>query len=326
MAELNGLEDKLIAQVKRLLESVWERRADLKDIDEWLAQFQAHDDPEKCERLQMLFLLSQFMYFGMFEMRALLRSLYRDHFEYPFVERFRRENDDTRDHALINAAFRDELAGTRFVGLGNPSESSSHILYYFRQENRLEKGLFLGPGDIFHFVSDEEEGFLRHVRHPGVAHYVLIDDLCGSGDQVTAYSDDIALPLRAFAERAGREVRISYYALFGTSAGLNHVRGLGTFDQVECVVELDQSFRCFDPKSRYFANEQPPISRALAETICRTKGATLMPGNPLGHDDGQLLIGFGHNTPDNTLPVFSFDEPNGPPWTPIFRRYAKIDA
>jgi hypothetical protein len=326
MADTSGLEDKLIAQVKRLLESVWERRADLKDIDEWLAQFTTHDDPAQCERLQMLFLLSQFMYFGMFEMRALLRSLYRDHFEYPFVERFRRANGDTRDRRLIDDAFREELGGTRFVGLGNPSESSSHILYYFRQENRLEKRLFIGPGDIFHFVADEGEGFLRFVRDTSIDHYVLIDDLCGSGDQAEAYSNDIALPLRAFAEREGRAVRVSYFALFGTSAGLKQVRDLAAFDHVECVVELDQSFRCFDPKSRYFANERPPISQAFAEDICRTKGGVLVPNNPLGYDDSQLLIGFGHNTPDNTLPIFSFDEPSGPPWTPIFRRYAKIDA
>ena len=326
MADLIKLEDRLTAQVKRLLESVWERRADLKDIDAWLAQFQDDNDAARCERLQMLFLLSQFMYFGMFEMRALLRSLYRDHFEYPFVDSFRRANGHTRDQSAIDAAFQTKLAGTRFVGLGNPSESSSHILYYFRQENSLERNLFISPGDIFHFVADDDGGFLHIVRDTSITQYVLIDDLCGSGQQIERYANDIALPLKAFAAREGRQVQVSYFTLFGTDAGLDYVRSLGTFDRVECVVELDRSFRCFDPKSRYFANEQEPISREFAEAICRQHGTALQPAHPLGYDNGQLLLGFAHNTPDNTLPIFSHDEPSGTPWTSIFRRYAKLDT
>ena len=38
--------------------------------------------------------------------------------------------------------------------------------------------------------------------------------------------------------------------------------------------------------------------------------------------NGQLLIGFHHNVPDNTLPILWFDSPNAD-WRPIFRRYPK---
>lgn len=57
--------------------------------------------------------------------------------------------------------------------------------------------------------------------------------------------------------------------------------------------------------------------------MCQTYGARLWPAFPLGYRDGQLMIGFHHNTPDNTLPVLWFDRPN-PPWTPMFRRYHKM--
>lgn len=139
MHEVDALNEGFRTQVKHLLESVWERRADLKDVDDWLAQLA--DDPvaAKDERLQAFFLLSQFMYFGSFEVRALLKSLYRDHFRYPMVARIRRANDDTTDRDLNQARYNAELSRTRFVGLGNPSESSSHLLYYFRQENDLSK-------------------------------------------------------------------------------------------------------------------------------------------------------------------------------------------
>jgi hypothetical protein len=316
------LGDRLMRQVRQLLVSVWEGRIDLKDVEAWLDQFDDAADSSQSERLQALFLLSQFMYFGAFEVRALLRALYRDQFQYPLIARTRRSNGDTTDRQAIDAALASELARTRFVGLGNPSESSTHLLYYFRQENRLARDLFIGPDQIFQ-IARIEENFVQVIRNEKIRNYVLIDDLCGSGRQVEDYSASIAVPLRALAERRNIAVEISYIALFGTSDGIGHVRELDTFDRVEAVVELDRSFQCFSSTSRYYANEGPPIDRALAERVCRRLGATLYPKHPLGFDDGQLLLGFHHNTPDNTLPIFSFDEPDAA-WTPLFKRYAKV--
>ena len=323
--EEEALSERLRVQVKRMLESVWERRADLKDVDDWLEQFDPSCDGGGGDRLQAFFLLSQFMYFGSFEVRALLKALYRDHFRYPIVAGIRRANADTRDLGLLSSAYDAELAATRFVGLGNPSESSSHLLYYFRQENELPKGLFFSPADIFHFAA-VNDGFVQVIRDDSVRNYVLIDDLCGSGRQVEEYSANIAVPLRRLAANAGLTVRISYLALFATSAGIGRVRDLGQFDLADCVVELDPSFRCFSEGSRYYANERPPVSRSAAEAMCRRLGAELSPDHPLGFEDSQLLLAFSHNTPDNTLPIFSFDEPRGPAWTPLFRRYAKVGA
>jgi hypothetical protein len=59
------------------------------------------------------------------------------------------------------------------------------------------------------------------------------------------------------------------------------------------------------------------------EAMCRKYGSQLDCTAPLGFSDCQLLIGFHHNTPNSTLPIIWFDEPGGPPWTPIFRRYSK---
>ncbi len=325
MVEADDLPERFRTQVKRMLESVWERRADLKDVDDWLGQFDDAADGVASERLQALFLLSQFMYFGAFEVRALLKSLYRDHFRYPIVARIRQAHGDTTDLGMISSLFAEELSRTRFVGLGNPSESSSHLLYYFRQENELPRGLFFGPDQIFHFVALGDT-FAQVIRDETITQYVLIDDLCGSGKQVEQYAENIAVPLKRLALNAGIDVRISYVALFGTSDGIDHVRSLGRFDNVDCVVELDPSFKCFAEGSRYYANEQPPISRVAAEAMCRRHGAKLSPAHPLGFEDGQLLLAFSHNTPDNTLPIFSFDDPKGPAWTPLFKRYAKVGA
>jgi len=52
-----------------------------------------------------------------------------------------------------------------------------------------------------------------------------------------------------------------------------------------------------------------------------------MPSPPLSYKRDKVfqqpLIGFHHNTPNNSLPIIWFDEPGGPPWTPIFKRYSK---
>jgi len=323
MAEANDPYEFYLGQVKLLLESAWERKVDIKTVEDWLAQFKGDPDPFKDERLQALFLLSQFMYFGLFEVRALLKSLYRDHYEYGLIQEIRAANVNVVDRTVILAKLLVERKRTRFVALGNPSESGAYLLYLFRQENSLPKNLFIAPAQVFRSVATSS-GTEHEISDPGIRHYVLIDDLCGSGTQAEQYSVDLCIPLKALALKAGHDVRISYIALFGTTDGMSRVRKLGRFDQVDCVVELDKSFQCFSAESRYYANEAPPISRTRAEAMARKYGARLCPGHPLGYKDGQLLLGFSHNTPDNSLPIFSYDGPGGASWTPIFKRYPKV--
>ena len=157
------------------------------------------------------------------------------------------------------------------------------------------------------------------VRDPSIKRYVFIDDLCGSGVQATLYTDELVRPLKALHGDA----RISYYPLFATSFGLSEVRRLKSFDDVSAVVELDDSFKCFSPNSRVYKNVVAPFTRSVAERIANDYGRNLVPSDPLGWRDGQLLIGFCHNTPDNSLPIIWYDEPEGTPWTPLFRRYPK---
>jgi hypothetical protein len=252
------------------------------------------------------------------QIRALLRALFRDLYQYKVVEHIRRANRDTRDRHFIDQEFRKALSATRFLGVGNPSESGSHLLYYFRQENRLGRQYFLNSHEIFSRMGGADS-FTLIVRDPTVTRYVFIDDLCGSGVQATTYTEELVRPLKTLFPT----VRVSYITLFATSFGLSEVRRLNSFDDVSTVVELDDSFKCFSPHSRIYKNEQRPFSRKKAEDIARDYGKRLVPGYPLGWRDGQLLIGFCHNTPDNTLPIIWFDEPEETPWTPLFRRYPK---
>lgn len=307
--------DELRAKIKTLNETVWEHRANWPAVERWLANFSRDQPGQKSERLHALFLLSQFMYFGSPELRHLLRSLYSDVFAYPIIESIRRAHADTTDRRLIGSKFSSEVRATRFLGIGNPSESGTHLLYYFRQENGLSKRLFINTHEIFMRGPNGQ----RVLHDSRITRYVFLDDISGSGQQAGEYSEHVLEELKALQPRA----RACYYVLFATSDALDAIRRHTLFDEVQAVFDLDPSFHCFGAGSRYFVEAAPEISKEFAEAMCNRYGRQLTPSNPLGYRNCQLLIGFHHNTPDNTLPVFWYER-SGSAWTPIFKRYAKV--
>lgn len=309
--------EQLFSKLKTLNETIWEGKVNKPRIEEWLDNFEIDKSGFPSERLHVLYLLRQFMYFGDRQIRELLKALYRDLYKYPIVEQIRKDNSDTNDSAFIFKAFCDELLKTRFLGMGNPSESGYYLLYYFRQENNLPKTLFIHSHQIFNRHGAPPPNI--SLRAPDVERYVFIDDLCGSGTQAKDYSEQILQDLK----RINPKVQVSYYTLFATTSGLNEVRGNTLFDRVESIFELDETFRCFSPTSRYFQPVDSRINAQFTEDTCRKYGSVLLPDDPLGYKDGQLLLGLHHNTPDNSLPIFWYDEPDVTPWVPIFRRYPK---
>ena len=131
--------DRLLNKVITYYATIWRDRRSNRIYEEWLSNFKDASTEEK-EKLHALFLLSKFMYFGNIELRELLKCVFRDLFKYPIVAEIRQNNGNSKDVVLIDKMFKEELSKTRFLGVGNPSESGVHLLYYFRQENNLEKG------------------------------------------------------------------------------------------------------------------------------------------------------------------------------------------
>jgi hypothetical protein len=309
-----SLAEMLQEKVKILNGSIWERRANWPQVLAWLKQFKDHGANEM-EQLNMLYLLSNFMYFGMNEIRALLRSLYRDIFRASIIAEIRKKRPTLRMQDVENEFLR-ELNLTRFVPLGNPSESSALLLYYFRQENSIPKDFFINPMDIFSLSNLTQP----EVRNSEIKRYVFIDDMCGSGQQAEDYSEHIVVPLK----RLKPDVRVYYFAMFGTATGIDRLRSLNRFDNIHPVVELDETFCCFSSKSRIYRNVEPPLELAVGRPLASRIGTLLCPKHPLGYENGQLLLGFAYNTPDNTLPIIWSDGTEQSPWIPIFKRYQKI--
>jgi len=304
----------------------WNRKIDWPSVEKWLNNFNSSDNLDKCEKLQMLHILSQFMFFGEKEIKELLRCVYRDKYKYNIVKNIRKSNQNTLDKTLIDVAFNRELRHTRFLGVGNPSESGTHLLYYFRQENKLPKTLFINKDDVLeteHRIHNEKDGVSSitktdKLKNSTINNYVFLDDMCGSGEQACTYLENIVQEIKLL----NKEATISYYVLFANQKGIERVRTETDFDIVDCIFELDESFKCFSDNSRHFKSINKYINKNLAKSIANNYGCCLLPEDPLGHSDNQLLIGFNHNTPDNTLPIIWFDE-EGMDWQPIFKRYNK---
>ena len=312
--------EALESKIKLLNDSIWEQRVPHVALAEWIAQFNAAEDIQSDEQYHALFLASHFLYFGQREIRALLRALYRDHIRAPALRQIRADMGSQCELELLYRKYYSNEKKIKFLGIGNPSESSTHLLYYFRQENRLSKELFIHPHQMFrHSYTDRRREFT--IRHSEVERYIFLDDMCGSGVQAEAYAEDLVRPMRA----AKKDVSVEYYVLFGNFEGMNKIRGLGAFDSVEAVCELDESFKALEDASRVFTGSEELNRQGVRET-CLRYGRRLYPQFPLGFENGQLLLGFSHNTPDNTLPIFwGGQEAEQGPWRALFRRYGKVD-
>ena len=233
------LREQLEGKVKLLNETTWERRVPKDVLLEWISQFDEGPDIDTDEQTQVLFLLSHFLYFGQAEIRSLLKSLYRDMIRSPVLHEIRRANQDSLDASEIFVEYSKREQTFRFLALGNPSESSMHLLYYFRQENILPNNLFINPHEIFKPIINGTDVEWK-LQFSDVGRYIFIDDMCGSGNQATQYLKDIVHPLKTLAPSlTGRLLRfVRNYAWAGSRSGAWGVRFSGGCIRARRVVSV----------------------------------------------------------------------------------------
>lgn len=308
------LKEALEKKVMAYFTDIWK---DIRDTDyqKWLDNFKEDEQ----ERLNALYLLSKFTYFGNLEIRAMLKAVFRDLYKYPIIEQIRSDNNHTIDEGFIKKQFKERYKGTRFLGVGNPSESGVHLLYYFRQENNLSKSIFVHAHELFTSTySEKEKKMVQTWANDEVNHVVFLDDFCGNGSQAIGYIKGLVDSIRKMKS----DCKIDYFVLVGNKEGLNKVKKEVQIEEPKAVFELDDSFKCFSDNSRYYATKKEGIDKGFCKAMCEKYGESRKrdANSPLGFNDDQLLLSFFHNTPNNTLPIFWSDEN----WTPIFNRAIKI--
>jgi hypothetical protein len=306
-------------QTRVLLEQAWRIEVDWPSVLQWLDNFTGVRLGKDKERLHALFLLTRFSYFNQALVRETLHSAYRDHFRAPMLQSIRRTHAGISQVDVLER-YDNELKSTRFVGFGNPAESGAHLLYYFRQVNNLPKTLFSDLAAEFVPSRADTNGELLQYnqQHPKVKRLVFFDDLVGSGDQVRRYLGAHIKEIK----RTYPKVDVRCIVLFATTDGERALKEIFG-DQYAVIFEIDASFKAFSASSRYFKKRLGDISKESACEVAAHYGAMLFPGHPVGWKDGQLLLGFFHNTPDNTLPIFWAETDGMHRWQPIFKRFDK---
>lgn len=316
--------DQLESKIKILIEKPWkDGELRISDVRQWYKQFSSSEAIEENEQIQFLYLLSKFMYIGRTEIEYLLMSLYRDFVKYPVVREIRQGHDNTFDINLLDEEYKKRQKGMRFLGIGNPSESGSFLLYRFRQVNRIPKNLFIGQSEIFQNEKTVNEYgrkvAIMSISDQSVTDYIFIDDLTCSGSQAFKYANQTVSLIKQLNPNA----RVHYLVLVATKTAKLFLRKT-QFDTIDSVYTLDETFKCFEPGSRYY-DENSHYNRVAAKATCEMIDKTLEDGGfCLGFDNSQLLLSFEHNTPDNVPPIFWSEGSLDKKWTPIFRRYHKI--
>jgi hypothetical protein len=89
-----------------------------------------------------------------------------------------------------------------------------------------------------------------------------------------------------------------------------------------------QAIGALSTDSRYFkTTDYPDIDPGIACRVAKEYGELIgfHADDACGYKDSQMLMGFHHNTPDNTLPIMWADNTavGGSNWAPIFKRYPK---
>ncbi len=302
----------LLSKIKTLRQVAWEARADEKSVEEWLSNFETIEEQE-----QALYLLSRFVYFGSKQVRLLLKALYVDKFKLPLVAEIKNKLNSESSLSEVQTEYNKCLDNTKFFGVGNPSESGCHLLYLFRQENHLKKDQFSNTHEIF--ARDEKTG-KQIINNKAIRRYIFIDDFCGSGEQALDSTQSLVNDIKEL----DKEAEVHYFVLLGHDHGLERIRKEARFSRVEAIYELDSSFKCFAEDSRHFRKAPNNITLDMARSVSEKYGAILFKNNPLGYDDSQLLLGFHHNTPNNSLPIIWSGGNKKKEWHPIFNRYAKF--
>lgn len=272
----------------------WQNRITDMQIERWLENFQGkYFANVENERRMALWLLAHFSYYTQDDIRILCRNLFNQYLHEKLQE---------YKHTDLSGGLNEILANTLFVGLGNDSESGNNILYHFRQENQLAKECFeISSSRIY-------------------KNLVYIDDVTISGSQALEYIMSRNI-----------EAENTYAAML-----------IATKDAIDVLMEelekgkrikaissmvLDDRERAFSDASYVFSDKRVAGIQSIAESFCEFYGRVAVDGwgymesHPLGYKNGQYMIGFAYNTPDNTLPIF-WGTGNG--WFPLFTRYPKI--
>jgi len=293
---MNATQPELNDNILNYSDLIWEKRVLQQHVNSWLSNFK--DNSVIDERLMALELLNAFIYYNEKEIKYLCKNVFNE-FKQSLIHDMVKTGlsiYESEDNFLRN------INEIRFAHVGRPSESGCFILYYFRQENEIPIELFVERWEQINNT---------------IKHLVLIDDFLGTGDTIESFLDS-----NTFKEikEHSPSIKVYYLPLVSLQDGYAYIHTKFPELILLCSQFFSNEYRVFSEKSYLYCDETPEI-RGLKKEICRQYGDDLETEDwALGFDESQILIGFHHNIPDNTLPII-WSQKNG--WNPIFPRKKK---
>jgi len=132
--------EKLYKEIIKLNAIAWDGDLSITQIDSWLNNFTGEFlNDEQAERALAINLLLNFTYYTKDEVKHFCKVVFDMYIhakmdEYNRNPKFKNYSDAQKEANIVK--------NTKFVSLGNPSESGSFILYWFRKVNDLPKSVF----------------------------------------------------------------------------------------------------------------------------------------------------------------------------------------
>lgn len=271
--------EQYLDEVKTKNDYLWDGNRDRQTIENWLDNF------EENEKEYALYLLTKFTFYKSEEIDQLGKSAFNllMH-EFSFnLELDGNSHIPTRNYILQHTKF--------FPMKGHGATSGAMLQYSFRHVNKLDSSIFL---EDLNNIPDE------------VHEIVFIDDILGSGKESEDYWNDVISKIQR------KDLTLYYIPYLGMKKGIERIISK-TKLKIMPVIEISDMHQAFSENSIYFKNTD---LKSTCCTISEKYGKTLFPPGPLGYGNTQLLVGFQHNVPDNTLPIIW----QSVGWTPIFKR------
>jgi hypothetical protein len=189
------------------------------------------------------------------------------------------------------------------------AKSSEHLFYPLNKLTEISKKNFIHSESLTAIDSRD---------------IVFIDDLIGTGNQAKNYIDKLK------EEGKIGNQKLHYFAIVGLRDGIKELKNSGLFENVLITEEIQN--KAFDT-GYIFTAEESGMAREMAFEL----GGQLIKGmteiGPLGYKNSEALVFFGHNNPNNSLPIFwasgkcklleKVGESTEIKWTPLFPRKVK---
>lgn len=190
------------------------------------------------------------------------------------------------------------LERTRFYGLGSPAESGWHLLYSFRHVNSISNNLFPGRG----------------IPTEPIDSLCLVDDASITADQARLY----------YSEVMKVKCKSKFFLLMLTTEKARSRLERAGFIVIAPIVLKDSEIRLREnsPIISDLIEINSFFSQEDIEQFLRVYGTLAWNDFPVGYGEYKIAIGFHHNVPDDTLPIFWADKD----WHPIFPRQHKLEA